>query len=141
VTRFTYLLKRTHPVGQLARYIAIGIASNLLGYTLYLLATYAGSPPKQTMTVLYVCGATVSFFCNKRLTFAHEGRLWNSALRYTIAHTMGYLLNLGLLVVFVDRLHYPHQLVQGLAIFVVAAFLFITFRLFVFAPPRREVAP
>lgn len=47
---------------------------------------------------------------------------------------MGYLLNLILLLLFVDWLDFPHQIVQGIAIVVVAIFLFVVLRIFVFAP-------
>lgn len=122
---------------QLVRYAVVGIASNLAGYLVYLLVTWLGVGPKVTMTCLYGLGATVSFIGNRRWTFDHRGNLAAGAVRFAIAHLLGYLLNLSLLVVFVDHLGFPHQLVQAIAIFVVAGFLFVLFRWFVF-PPARE---
>jgi len=62
-----------------------------------------------------------------------------AGVRYVIAHCIGYLLNLSILIVFVDKLGYAHQWVQAIAIFVVAAFLFLAFKVFVF-PVSREGA-
>lgn len=62
-----------------------------------------------------------------------------AGVRYVIAHCIGYLLNLSILIVFVDELGYAHQWVQAIAIFVVAAFLFLAFKVFVF-PVSREGA-
>jgi putative flippase GtrA len=56
-----------------------------------------------------------------------------------IVHLMGYFLNLLMLVFFVDWLGFAHQFVQAAAIVVVAVFLFVLFRVFVFAtPPAKE---
>ncbi len=117
---------------QLFRYGLIGIAANLTAYLAYLSITYMGGTPKLTMSVLYVVTAFVSYLGNRKLTFAYSGGFLGSGLRFTIAHFFGYLINLGLLFVFVDNLGYPHQVVQVCAIIIVAIFLFLSFKLFVF---------
>jgi putative flippase GtrA len=119
------------PVVQLARYGLVGLASNLSGYLVYVLITYWGSEPKRTMTLLYIVGASIGYFGNRQWTFAHKGGLGAGA-RYLIAHLLGYLINLLLLFTFVDRLGYSHQWVQAVAIFIVAGFLFLAFKYFVF---------
>lgn len=55
-----------------------------------------------------------------------------SATLYVIFHTGGYLINFALLSVLVDRFSYPRQLVQPVAIVVVALYLFAPFNLVVF---------
>jgi putative flippase GtrA len=122
---------------QLVRYGLVGIAINLLGYLLYLLLTFSGVTPKLAMSLLYFIGAFAGFWGNRRLTFMHQGSLIASGTRYLLAHGLGYLINLAILVTFVDWLGYPHQWVQAIAIFVVAGYLFIAFKIFVFANPNR----
>ena len=100
--------------------------------------TYLWSSPKLTMTVLYSAGALIGFFANRRFTFCHDGRIGVAGMRYMFAQLLGYLLNLSLLVLFVDRLGFAHQLVQAVAIVVVAIFLFVLLRFFVFAPQLPE---
>lgn len=117
---------------QLIRYGLVGVASNLAVYLVYLLITFLGYEPKKAMTLLYIAGATIGFVGNRKWTFAHPGNLVPAGLRYAVAHLMGYLLNLAILLTFVDRLGYAHQAVQGVAIFVVAGFLFMVFKYFVF---------
>ena len=124
---------------QLLRYAVVGIASNVAGYLAYLAVTAIGIGPKSAMTGLYALGALVSFLGNRRWTFAHRGSVSGSALRFAVAHVLGYLLNLAILVVFVDHLGFAHQAVQAVAIVVVALFLFTLFRTFVF--PRASAAP
>jgi len=117
---------------ELIYYGLIGIVNNVAGYLMYLLITYFGCPPKIAMSTLYCVCATVGFWGNRKITFEHQGHLLDSGIRYIIAHFFGYLLNLTILIVMVDNLGYAHQWVQAAAIFVVAAYLFMALKFFVF---------
>lgn len=117
---------------QLLRYGLVGLASNLTGYLLFLLITTLGIGPKTAMTMLYVVGAIIGFIGNRKWTFAHHGTFLGSGVRYVISHCCGYLINLAVLLTFVDVLGYSHRWVQAIAIFVVAGFLFVAFKYFVF---------
>lgn len=124
--------KFRHLLSQLFYYASVGIISNIVGYAIYLIFTYLGATPKITMSLLYGVGAAVGFIGNRSVTFKDQGYLLGTALRYTIAHCCGYLINLGILIIMVDKLGYAHQWVQAFAILIVAAFLFLLFKLFVF---------
>ena len=126
-------------ISHLFSYGIVGIAVNLAAYLSYFFVTYLGGTPKLTMSVLYVVTAFVSFLGNRKLTFDYKGGLLGSGLRFSIAHFFGYLINLGLLFVLVDKLAYPHQAVQVFAIIIVAIFLFLTFKLFVFRETYKQV--
>lgn len=117
---------------QLIRYGLVGMVSNLTIYFVYLLITYLGVEPKTAMTLVYIIGAFIGFIGNRKWTFAHRGDSTSAALRYVLAHLFGYLLNFLILFTFVDRLGYAHQWVQAMAIIIVAGFLFIVFKNFVF---------
>lgn len=117
---------------HLLRYGLVGMVSNLTIYFVYLLVTYLGLEPKIAMTLVYVIGAIIGFVGNRKWTFAHHGDATSAALRYVLAHIFGYLLNFLILFTFVDRLGYVHQFVQAMAIIIVAGFLFIIFKHFVF---------
>jgi putative flippase GtrA len=121
-----------HLLRQLFMYALIGALTNVAGYAIYLLLTYLGGAPKLVISILYPVGATIGFFANRRYTFQHDGQLASAGVRYIGAQFAGYLLNVSLLVVCVDHLGFPHQLVQAVAVIVVAVFLFIVSRLFVF---------
>ena len=122
---------------QLIKYGIIGLTTNTAGYLLYLGTTHMGITPVLAMTLLYALGATIGFVGNRKLTFAHTGSILGSGARYILTHLAGYALNLGILVIFVDRLGYPHQVIQAAAILIVAAFLFIMFKVFVFRSPQK----
>lgn len=121
----------------LVRYAAVGLALNGAGYTLYLLATWLGAGHKTTMSVLYAAALAAGYVGHRRFAFGYRGAVGGSLARFMLAHLGGYALNLLMLAWLADRRGYPHQWVQAAAIFVVAGFLFLAFRYFVFA----EAAP
>jgi putative flippase GtrA len=126
---------------RVVRYGIVGIATNVAGYIVYLLITFAGAGPKITMSALYLTGAVLGFFGNRQWAFRHAGGIGKSAVLYFLFHAGGYLIDFAMLSVFVDRLGYPHQLVQAIAVLVVASYLFVAFNFVVFgaAPlPRQE---
>ncbi len=119
-------------IKQVLLYGVVGVANNVLGYLLYIALTYMGMEFKTAMTLLYVIGVAISFFSNRKIVFKHTGNVHKAVLRFCFAHILGYALNFSLLSFFVGRMGYPHELVQAAAIFIVAGFLFIFMRLFVF---------
>nr|WP_207794084.1 GtrA family protein [Ramlibacter algicola] len=131
-----------HPrLWQLARFGVVGVATNLLGYGIYLVVAL-WVEPKLAVTLLYPIGIVMGYTGHARYAFNYAGGHGRGLARYLVAHAFGYGLNLALLYVFVDRLGMPHQLVQFVAIFVVGAFLFVLYRLWVFrgAPDPRTAA-
>ena len=120
------------PIAQLFRYGMVGISTNLALYLLYLSVTYLGIEPKRAMTSVYIVGVILGYIGHRNWTFGHKGAMLGSGARYFIAHLIGYLINFIILLTLVDKLGYAHQWVQAAAIIVVAAFLFLAFRYFVF---------
>lgn len=125
-------------LGQVVRYGMVGVLNNLLGYLIYLLITWLWLDPKVAVTLMYPIGAVTAYFGHSRYSFAYSGRTSRGILRYAIAHLIGYGANIGMLYVFSDRLGFPHQLVQALAIVAVAGILYLMFRYFVF---RNRLLP
>ena len=123
---------------QFSRYALVGLTSNFVGYLLYLLLTYAGMGHKTAMTLLYAIGVIQTFYFNRGWSFGYQGNTGGAIARYGIAYALGYLLNFGLLWIGVDRLQLPHQAVQAVAIFMVAACLFLMHRYWVFPQTARS---
>jgi putative flippase GtrA len=120
--------------GELLRFIVVGVASNALGYCVYLLITWMGMTPKTAMSLMYAIGVGTAFVGNWRYTFASRTGFRHAAPRYLAAHLLGYFVNLGIHFLG-DRIGLPHQLSQGVGICVVAVLLFVLFRQFVFTEP------
>lgn len=117
------------------RFMMVGLASNLVLFVLYLLLTSLGMSPKLAMTVLFAMGTMQTFIFNKRWTFAHRGFLQASFFKYVAVYSVAYLLNLTALLVLVDNLGYPHQIVQGVMILSLALMLFLLEKFWVFSSP------
>lgn len=132
-------MQRWRPmVRPIFRYAVVGVTCNAIGYAVYLALTGLTVPFKLAMSFLYALGICISFLGNRNWVFEHRGNVVGAAWGFGFAHAAGYMLNLGLLTVFVDMLGYPHELVQAIAIFVVGGFLFVVFKLFVFRHYQPE---
>ena len=124
---------------QLFRFATVGVISNALLYIAYLLLTlFLGLEHKLAMTLVYVTGVILSFIFNRSWSFGHSGVAHRAFIRYVVANVIGYLLNLTLLVLAVDRLNLPHEGVQAVAIVLVALCTFLLHRYWVFATDRAS---
>lgn len=126
------LIRDKQTLKQLFLYGMTGVALNLFGFVLYLTITWLGIEPKLAMTCLYSVGVVMSFFVNKHWVFGGDRAGYQVFFKFVMAHVVGYLMNFFLLYYFFNTLGFAHELVQFFAIFVVAFYLFVAFKFFVF---------
>ena len=88
------------------------------------------------MNLLCITGAAIGFWGHRNWTFSYVEDWRSVNARYIVAHCLGYLINLLLLYGLVDRLGYFYRLVE-LSLFIVAGFLFLVFKFFVFSKFKR----
>lgn len=119
-------------ISQLIRYGVVGVLSNLMGYLIYIGVTSLGVGPKAAVGMLYPIAFFISYFGHARYTFSDSEKHSSGAIRYVSAHVVGYVMNLIVLYVLHDLMGFPHELVQLLAIFLVAGVLFLLFKYYVF---------
>jgi putative flippase GtrA len=117
---------------QLVRYGCVGVITNGILFSAYLLLSTFGVGAKTAMTLLYVPGVLLGFLGNRSFTFRHEGPVPASLARYLATYALGYAFNFSSLVVFVDVLRLPADLVVLTLIVVTAVLLFLSQRLWVF---------
>jgi putative flippase GtrA len=117
---------------QFLKFAVVVIASNVVLYALYLLMTSLGVEHKVALTLLYALGILQTFVFNKRWSFGYQGAAGPALLRYVIAYASGYILNMSVLVLLVDRAGYAHQLIQGIMILVMVVLAFLIQKLWVF---------
>lgn len=115
-------LKKLNP--SIVRYAVAGVLMNLVGYAIYVLVTYFGVEHKIAMSCLYFIGIGVNFYVNRRWTFKATGSSLSGFGRYVIVIILGYLLNLVWLYIFADYMGFAHQVVQALAIVLMAGYFF-----------------
>lgn len=124
---------------QAARFAVVGLASNGIGYCLYLLLTWAGLGHKVAMSILFVVGTLQTFVFNKRWSFEYGGQDRRVMLRYCTSYFLGYVINLAALLVLVDHFGFNHMVVQGIMILTVAVLMFLLQKFWVFAAPANRV--
>jgi putative flippase GtrA len=125
----THVLARS----QLIRFAVVGTLSNISLFVAYLGLTFIGLDPKLAMTLVYSLGVVVTYAVNSAWSFRVPKWMAVTFGRYLCANALGYLINLALLWLFVDRLAWPHQFVQAVAIVLVALVLFALNRHWVFS--------
>lgn len=123
---------------QFTRYLIVGLVSNAILYLGYLGLTAFGMGHKLAMTALYVLGVCQTFFFNRSWSFQDTGSIQGVFVKYAAVYGTGYAINLSLLWLFVDELGLPHQVIQGILIFVVAIFIFSSLRFWVFIRPLSD---
>ena len=128
----------THTQTQFIRFAIVGTLSNGLLYLFYLGLTSSGVGHKLAMSILYAVGIMQTFVFNKKWTFQHSGETRRAFARYWLAYAIGYVLNLVALLVLVDWARFPHQIVQGAMILVLAGFLFLLQKFWVFEKSQTE---
>ena len=84
------------------------------------------------MTIMYAAGVTFTYLLNRNWTFDYQGPGRATLLRYVLVYGLGYVINFLVLSVMVDRLGYPHEVVQACLILVLAIALFVVQKFWVF---------
>ncbi len=123
---------------QFARYAAIGFASNLALYGVYILLTTATLQPVTAMTLTYVVGLLSTFLLNRHWTFAYPGPRRAALIRYVLVFALAYVINYLMLSYMVDYLGYPHEIVQAGLILFLAVAIFLAQKLWVFDERHKE---
>jgi putative flippase GtrA len=119
-------------IRQFARFALVGISANLILYVTYLLLTRIGMGHKVAMSLLYLTGVCSTFVFNKSWSFQHDGKMSVAFFRYLLVYLCGYIFNLAMLLLLVDRLGWPHEYVQGVVILSLAILLFLSQKFWVF---------
>jgi putative flippase GtrA len=120
---------------QFTRWFVLGVTTNVVLYGAYLALTGSLLTPKVAMTVVYVTGVVIGFIANRSWSFGHTGPARSAFLRYVVVYMLGYLVNWLGLHVGIAVLGVPHEVVQAVMIFVVAATTFVMQKYYVFAAP------
>jgi putative flippase GtrA len=117
---------------EAARYVFVGLVSNILLYALYIGITKIGVGHKTAMTALFALGVLQTFYFNRRWTFASDSLFWTALRKYLLIYSCAWLANFFALMVLVDQLGFAHEIVQGIAVVVLAIALFLLQKFWVF---------
>lgn len=117
---------------HLTRYAVVGLFSNACVFAIYLALTRLGLGPTLALSLVYCMGVLQTFLFNKAWTFQFAGTTASALARYAAIYALGYLINVLVLMVLVERADLPHQwVVAGLILFM-AVFFFLGQKFWVF---------
>ncbi len=126
---------KTKTIWQFLRYSIVGLISNGLLYIIYLGLTWEGMGYMTAMSLLYITGTAITFHANRNWTFNNKDVPLPQLIKYILTYALGYLFNLLILWLGVIYLKFQHQPTQGFAIILVAFFIFLVLKFWVF--PQR----
>ncbi len=119
-------------VSSLVRYSMTGAGMTVAIYLAYSAVTLLSVPPVTAIALVYPAAVVASYFVNRGFAFrsgrGHREATW----RFLLVHTLGYVLNLGLLTAFTVVWSFNHYLVEAIVLLVVGGALFLGLRFFVF---------
>ena len=122
---------------EFARFAIVGVVSNAALFALYLVMTDMGTSPKLAATIAYALGVLQTFTFNRSWSFRDIGTPGPALARYVVVYAGGYIANMLVLAVLVDRAGYPHQWVQGATIVALAIASFLLQKYWVFREKVR----
>jgi putative flippase GtrA len=93
---------------EFGRFLCVGAFNTVVGYLLYW-ALLSVLPYGAAYTLSYAVGVFISYLLNCRFVFQRKPS-WGGALRFPLVYLVQYVLGLGLLAVFVERLHWDRRL-------------------------------
>jgi putative flippase GtrA len=80
---------------QLARYLLVGAATNVLALAIYYVATLlAGIEPKRALTIATAVAFVSAYATNRAWTFGSDAGVRRSLLRYAAGYAASYVLQL-----------------------------------------------
>ena len=122
-------------IGQLIRFVLVGVANTIVGLGIILILTELGAPKVPANMLGYACGLVVSFILNSRYTFKTDLSI-GRARKFLAVFGICYSLNLGMLLFLADVQGVDERLAQTGAVFTYTIAFFILSRLFVFNQRR-----
>ena len=122
---------------HLTRYAVVGLFSNAFVYAIYLALTHFGLDPKLAMSLVYCIGVLQTFVFNKAWTFQFSGTTAPAFARYAAIYAAGYLINIFVIILLVERADLPHQWVMAGLILFMAVFFFMGQKFWVFRHDSR----
>ena len=123
---------------ELAKFGFVGVVHNLAGYLVYLLVTNYWLEPKLAVTILYPISALIAFYAHSKFSFSYQGEHSAAFSRYIVANLICFSCNLSMLYVFVDLMHFSHELIQVTAIFSIALLFFLLSKFYIFKNSQSD---
>ncbi len=118
---------------QFIKFNIIGIANTLLTYLVYSLIVYLSDNQYLAVTGDYSVGIVFSYFLNSRITFkSNQKNTFLTFIKMAISYIPGYLLNLLLSFVFIEKWQLNKYFAQIVILGLISLISFVLQKYFVF---------
>ena len=136
--------KKKGLLGEILRFNLVGIANTVLTYLIYSALVLGGTDYRAALAAEYVVGVAFSFAANKGFTFRNREPVTPAMVGRMIgSYALMLALNMGLLVLFVERVGLDRYAGQLAALAIVASLSFAAQKLVVFGrrPGQQDGRP
>ncbi|MCJ8344677.1 bifunctional glycosyltransferase family 2/GtrA family protein [bacterium] len=122
------------PLGQLLRFTQIGIFTNIVNYSIFLICLWFFFwSPKMSSSIAFSFGLLSSFFFNKSYTFKNTHKVEiKLIIKFLMINTCSFIANYSTVHLGVTQMGFSAELVQFAAILMAAIVNFLGYKLFVF---------
>jgi putative flippase GtrA len=114
------------------RFIVVGGLNTIVGYGCYLGCLALGINYLISLCSSHVVGVTHSFFWNKYWTFKSKGDTKKELLKFILVYLVTFGLNLGVLFIMVEKIHFDKRIAQIGALIIVTLISFLGHKLWSF---------
>ena len=115
---------------QFLRYNFVGLINTVVGFGLIVLLMYMGIDAVLSNAIGYGIGAILSYFLNKKYTFAYKNYSMRVAIKFFAVLGMAYLLNYMALMILLPHINPYAAQVASAVIYTLSAFLMMKFLVF-----------
>lgn len=91
---------------QIYRFVAVGILNTIVGVGAYFILLDLNIYYLFSALISHIIGVTNSFIWNKKWTFKSKGNLRKESLKFTSVYGVTFVINLVLLVLFVEKFRF-----------------------------------
>lgn len=118
----------------ISRYAGGGAVNTLAGFAVIFLLMWVGISPFIANIGGYLVGFTLGFFISRTFVFRSAGKFTSEGARYLLAFLICFAINLLVLELALNRLHWNAYLAQLIAAGTYTVSLYVLTRSVVFAP-------
>ena len=130
--------------GQRGRFLFVGGINTFVGYGLFVFFVTTLGPDRyvQGLVFTHLIATSIAFVLYRRVVFFVRGRILLDYFRFQLVYAGGFLINISLLILFVDTAGIPALVSQAIALLLVVVFTYVAHRYFSFrrgpGSPREQ---
>lgn len=109
---------------QTIRFGIVGVINTVVGYGVYFLMLRLKVVYVIALLISHIVGVTNSYFWNKYFTFKSHRKSLKELVRFLSVYAVTFVVNLGILMVMVEKIKMSKEIAQVVALFIVTAISF-----------------